>query len=196
MSNIKANIGLDSGPNMKEEIILFEQPNIGEEDIFRQEELIQLFPYGLSLVTDVNRPTLLLKDDSKQLVLPVPLNPLEAGVALGQSNRQTAPTTPHTFSKALLESLDIEVARCVFVEIKGVHQFVRLYFKNHPKMESIKIRAEEAMSLCLFLSVPIFATRKFIDRSRVMSAEIQGLAKGLKDHPILNSLRKNQGFIQ
>lgn len=32
-----------------------------EEEVFHQQDLVQLFPYGLSVTTDVNRPFLLLR---------------------------------------------------------------------------------------------------------------------------------------
>jgi hypothetical protein len=49
---------------------------------------------------------------------------------------------------------------------------------GHPKTNSIKLRADEAMSLCLHLGTPIFATKNFIGRSRVMNAEVQSNQSG------------------
>ena len=42
-----------------------------EEETFHQKDLVQLFPYGLSVTTDVNRPFLLLKDETHEWTLPV-----------------------------------------------------------------------------------------------------------------------------
>jgi len=144
-----------------------------EEEVFHDRDLIQLHPYGLSFDGDPSRPFLLLKDETHEVTLPVAVNPLEAGVTLTQNNRNSEkrPLTPHKFSHWLLESLDIQIVRCVFVEIKGLFQYVRLYMVGHPKTNSVKLRADEAMSLCLLLNVPIFATRSFIGRSRVMATE-------------------------
>ncbi|HWU42280.1 MAG TPA: hypothetical protein VN132_02540, partial [Bdellovibrio sp.] len=61
----------------------------------------------------------------------------------------------------------------VFVEIRGAHQYMRLYLTGQRDLNSVKLRADEAMSLCLHLSVPIYATKSFIGRSRVMNAEIE-----------------------
>ncbi len=146
-----------------------------EEESFHQSDLIELVPYGMSV--DVNRPFLLLHDKKHEHTLPVALNPLEAGVALSQANRHNAPITTHKFTQNLLKSLNIQIRQCVFVEIKGVHQYVRLYMTGHTGMSSMKLRADEAMSLCLYLEVPLFATKAFIAKSKIMSAEVQSMER-------------------
>lgn len=155
----------------------FEEHKISEKD------LIRLHPYGLTLNQDPTRPMLLLRDDKAQHTLPVFLTPIEAGVAIQQSNQQIVPTTPHRVTEVLLESLQIKIDKCVFVAIKDHHQYMRLFFDGHPTQGSIKVKAEEAMSLCLHLEVPIFATKKFMNKSRVMSAEIEGLSQGIQLNP-------------
>lgn len=150
-----------------------------DEEVFHQEDLVQLFPYGLSVTTDAARPMLLLKDEGHQYTLPVAVSPIEAGVALSQNNKTVAQSSPHKFSELLMQSMGIEIKQAVFVEIRGAHQYIRLYLSGHPGMNSVKLRAEEAMSLCLYLNVPIFATKSYIGRSRVMSAEVEGNAQKL-----------------
>lgn len=162
--------------------ILFSKPQ--EEDVnFAQKDLIELFPYGLSLSNDAHRPFMILKDKSGDLTLPVPINQIEAGVALTQSSH-LAESTTHKFSEKLLASLEIKLERCVFVEIKGVHQYVRLYMAGHSQYQSLKFRADEVMSLCIHLKVPIFSTKNFINRSKLMSAGIVEMAQGLLQDPI------------
>ena len=156
-----------------------------EEETFHQKDLIQIFPYGLSLTQDVQRPFILMRDESHQHTLPVAVSPIEAGVLLSQNNKASLPSTPHRFTEMLLGSLNIQIKQCVFVEIKGMHQYVRLYVSGHPLTNSFKMRADEAISLCLYLEVPIFTTRGFIAKSRVMSAKVEGMAKDLHLDPSL-----------
>lgn len=155
--------------------------------------LIRLKAYGLSVSDDFARPFLLLKDEKHEHTLPVAVNPLEAGVALTQANKSVAPTTPHKFTQLLLESLNVEIEKCVFVEIKGHFQWVNLFLKNHPTVTSLKVRADEAMSLCLHLDIPIFATKEYVARSRVMNAEMDDVSQDLKAHPSL--LQKMHPYI-
>lgn len=164
-----------------------------DEEVFHQSDLVELKPYGLSVNTDQSRPFLLLKDVTQEITLPVAINPLEAGITLTQSAKNQLPLSAHKFSLLLLQSLDIQALQCVFVQVKGVHQFVRIYISGHPKTNSIKLRADEAMSLCLYLGIPIFATRDFISRSKVMAAEIQGLTQGLSQNPKL--LHRQHEFL-
>ncbi|OFZ32013.1 MAG: hypothetical protein A2622_12330 [Bdellovibrionales bacterium RIFCSPHIGHO2_01_FULL_40_29] len=161
---------------------LFSKPQDERVD-FDDKELIQLRPYGLSLANDATRPFLILKDESGDYVLPVAINQLEAGATLTQTAHAMLPLSVHTFSEKLLTSLDIKLERCVFVEIKGVHQFVRVYMNHHPRYQSMKFRADEVMSLCIHLKTPLFATKSYINKSKLMSAEIIGIAKGLNENP-------------
>jgi bifunctional DNase/RNase len=164
-----------------------------EEQKIVEKELIRLYPYGLSLNHDPSRPLMILRDDDSEHTLPVFLTPIEAGVAIQQSNQQLIPTTPHRVTEILLESLKIKIVKCVFVAIKSNHQYMRLYLSGHPTHDSIKVKAEEAMSLCLHLNVPIYATKKFMNKSRVMSAEIEGISKGLQLNP--KALMKTHEYL-
>lgn len=159
--------------------IIFTKESQGEE-VFHQDDLVELFPYGLSMTTDAARPFLLLKDKTHAFTLPVAVSPIEAGVALSQANREKLQASPHKFTSMLMHSLGMEMKQCVFVEIKGSHQYVRLYMSGHTGQNSFKLRADEAMSLCLHLEVPIFASKNFISRSRVMSTEVDELSKKIQ----------------
>lgn len=160
---------------------------------FEDKDLILLKPYGLSLTNDAARPFLILKDETGDCVLPVAINQLEAGATLTQSSHSAIPVSLHTFSEKLLSSLDITIDRCVFVEIKGVHQLVRIYMTKHPIYQSMKFKADEVMSLCIQLKIPIFATKSFITKSKIMSAEIIGLNKDLIENP--NLLQRQHTYL-
>jgi bifunctional DNase/RNase len=164
--------------------ILFAKPQDERVD-FEEKDLIELFPFGLSLSNDSTRPFMILKDAKHEMTLPVPINQIEAGVTLTQNANSTPPVTLHKFSEKLLESLSIKLDRCIFVEIKGVHQYVRIYMSGHPQYQSMKFKADEVMSLCFFLKVPIFATTNFINRSKLMSAELINMGQSLKGNPLL-----------
>jgi bifunctional DNase/RNase len=163
-----------------------------EEETFHQSDLVQLFPYGVTLDGDATRPFLLLKDEAHVHTLPVAVSPIDAGVVLSQSNKMILESSPHKFTASLLQSLGIEIKQAVFVEIKGSSQYLRLYLSGHPGMSSIKLRADEAMSLCMFLEVPLFATKNFIGRSRVMSSQHESSAQKIKNLDIFD---KGSGYL-
>lgn len=172
--------------------ILFSKPQDENVD-FDEKDLVELFPFGLSLTNDSTRPFMILKDKQQEMALPVAINQIEAGVTLTQSANSTIPVSLHRFSESLLDSLNIKLERCIFVEIKGVHQYVRLYMSGHPQYHSMKFRADEVMSLCFHFKVPIFATKNFINRSKVMSAEIVEMAEGLQNNPLF--LAKHHNYL-
>lgn len=167
--------------------------SINDEEIFHQHDLILLEVFGLTLNPDPQLPFLILKDKTEKFVLSVRINPLEAGVMLTQSNKSIAPTTPHRFAHELLNSLEVKILQCVFVQIKGTHQYVRVYLQGHPKLNSIKLRADEVLSLVLHLGVPMFATRQYIEKAKVLSLEISDLAQ---NHYQNKKIRpKNQSYV-
>jgi hypothetical protein len=139
-----------------------------EEKFFHAKDLIQLFPLGLSFAQDLKKPFLLLRDEKNELTLPVALTPLEAGIFLAQN--QTPLQGPHGFLERLIKSLGIELRQCVFVQIKSQIQLVRIYFTGHPALNSLDLKADEALSLCVHFKVPNYATREFIKKSSVMKA--------------------------
>lgn len=157
---------------------------------FSEDDLIELVPYGMSLNNDTTNPFLLLRDKSGQYTLPVGISQIEAGVALTQSGKN-AYATPHVFTEKILKSLDITLERCLFVEINGSHQYVRLYMKNHPRYQSIKVKASDVMSICLHLSVPFFATASFIQKSKVMTIEPSAEEKALLSQMDFSDHKKN-----
>lgn len=164
-----------------------------EEDRILNEDLVQLFPFGITLTQIPGRPILILKDEAHQHTLPVAINPLEAGVTLQQSRFFGAPTSPHNVTKVVLESLNIKIEKCIFVEIKGHHQYVRLTIQGHPQKSSLKFKADEVMSLCLHLNIPLYATKSMMIKSQAMSAELEDLAQGLELNPAV--LMRNQDYL-
>ncbi len=137
---------------------------------FFETDLVELKPFGLSLTNELAKPFMIFKDTkTEQLTLPVPLAPIEAGLTLAQSSTHSAPVAPHRFVEMLLGSLDIKIEKCIFTEIKGLNQYVRLFLVGHPKYNSMKVKATEAVSLCLHLKVPFFATPEFIQKSKRMN---------------------------
>ncbi len=161
--------------------IVFETAQFEEHKI-SEKDLIRLQPYGLSLNQDPSRPILILKSDKGEHTLAVGMSPIEAGVMIQQSS-PAATSSPHKVTSQLLETLNIKIEKAVFVALKDNHQYMRLYLEGHPTHGSLKVKAEEAMSLCLHMEVPFYATKKFMNKSRVMSAEIEGLSQGLMMNP-------------
>ena len=143
------------------------------EEIFHERDLVELKPIGLSLAHDLQRPFLLFRDAEDKQTLPVSISPLEAGIFLAHSQAHALHkgATPHRFLIQLMSMFDLQIKRCVFVEIKPEAQYVRLYFVGHPLVSSFKLRADEAMSVCFQFEVPLFATKNFIQKSQVLKSQ-------------------------
>jgi len=177
---------------------VFTQGKDDKYDFF-ESDLVELKPFGLSLTNELAKPFMIFKDlKTEQLTLPVPLAPIEAGLILAQSSTQNVPAVPHRFVEMLLNSMDISIEKCIFMEIKGLNQYVRLFLVGHPKYNSMKLKASEALSLCLHLKVPFFATKEFIQKSKKMNVVPIQAAKSVEvasdAHALLASLVP-QGYV-
>ncbi len=189
---------LDKDLNLEKDFFIFSKDE-KENPTDKEESLIELEIYGISMGPDQSRPVVVLRDRNGRSYLPVPVAPVQAGVILSHTSPSVTPTSVHRFTEVLLNSLNIKFKKCVFVEIKGHHQFVRMYMDNHPNYGSLKIRADEAISLCLYFGIKMYATKDFVQKSRVMNAEMDDLLKSVQG--VSGSFgsvwgRPNGGFLQ
>lgn len=156
---------------------------------------IELAPLGVQIMGEGLLPVLLLKErDTGEMRLPVPLSPLEAGLTLGQTQPDLELAGPHKGTAAIFDSLGLKITKASFEDIQGQKQLLRLHFENHPHLQSLLVPAAGALSLCLALKVPVYASKEFIRRSQEMASELQGLAQDLKKASV--SLKKNHQYLQ
>jgi len=174
----------------------FRFDDVQDEESFHQDDLIHLLPYGISVAADLKNTFFFLKDKPQHLTLPVMVNPVEASLILAQLN--LAPdmqlAQPHRAMAIMLQTLGVELKQCVFVQTKGNRQLVRLYFTGSRSASSIKLYADQAMSLCIALRVPIFATLNFINKAKVVQVEGDDLTKNLIENQKM--LLKNTTYLQ
>lgn len=152
-----------------------------------ESEWVELFPHGLSVATAVGRPILILKDRSGVEVLPVWVHPLDAGVALAELS-QGSGVTPHSAVRRILQALDVRVESCTFVDLVGHHQFVQVAFRGDPRLQVLRLRADEAMSFCLQARARFYSTREYMARCRDLDADLARMEENMAQGP-LASLR-------
>jgi hypothetical protein len=137
---------------------------------------IQLKPFGINLTGAGAQPLLLLKDSSGELTLPLRIPALEVGILLGQSGKAQALTSPHLVTEQILKALGASIQRCVLYDVKAQHLMARLELSNG---QFVEIRADQAVSLILYLNVPIFTTRELVWKARNLNVELQTQDEGL-----------------
>jgi bifunctional DNase/RNase len=183
---------IQQATKVKYETIL-EEPQSAVEQ-FSDNNLIQVFPFGLSVGHEMAQPVMIFKSNQGDTTLPVLIDSLEAGVTLAQSNRGIAPLSPHKATQQIFEILGVKLEKCIFVEVKSSAQYVKIFFKENENSKSIKVKACDAISLCLHLEVPIYTTKEVVVKSRVLVAEVDELKRQLsvktssneRIHPYIN----------
>ena len=159
-----------------------------------EKEWVEIYPYGIALGADAARPILIFKDEYKKYVLPVWLNPADAGMAISEQSHYSATASGHNLFKKIMNGLDLKLEACHFTEVRGHHQFVELHFSGNTKLQKLESRADEAMSFCLSGETRFYCEPEFFDKCRnieiKMSDMTMDLAKrpsiGKNKHPYLN----------
>lgn len=142
-------------------------------------ESLELFPFGIAVGGVKGRPILVLKSQCQNHVFPVWLHPVDAGLAALLSDSTRPSYSSHHATGKILELFGAKLAECRFVDLVGHHQFVDLILEGAP-VQSLRMRADSVMSLCLYLKVRFFGTKELIARCREVDVEMTGLEKGLK----------------
>ncbi len=161
-------------------------------ELYSDSEWIELKPYGIAVGTLETRPIFMLKNESKNVTLPVWLLPQQVVDTLAGAEGSHFPSGPHKITQEIFNSLGLKVEKCLFVELRGHHQYVDLYFKGHPEFKKMRFRASEAIPLCLQMGSEFFAQREFIESCRQMDAEVFSGDPNIDSHQLLKRVRTDQ----
>lgn len=148
----------------------------------KKDSYVELFVYAFSNGDEVSRPVLIFRDLSEKWNLPVWLEYSEMGVRALEITSRYHSKSEHslTASQTILQSAGIEITACYFDGVQGHHQYVLLKLKGHPKLKEIRMRADEAIPLCLAMKAQFFATPEFIMQCRDLDAQMLGLQQSLQ----------------
>ena len=149
-----------------------------------KEQLVEIFPYGITFSPDQSRPIMLFKDKDEVKVLPVWLSPLDAGITIQQNSVELGHcASPYSLTWKILKPLGIYLEKCIFKDVKGHHQFVELQFSGHPKLTTLTSRADEAISFCLSTQTKYYCETDYFDKCRVIDAQMASVGTDLKKTP-------------
>ena len=136
-----------------------------------QDDWIEIFPYGVAMGADEERPVLIFKDETQRYVLPVWISAQDAQFCAGLSLRRV--NTPADVSLKVLHGADIALEKCLFTDLKGQHQIVELIFSGKSRLKNMVMQADDVMSFCLTAQTQFFCTPEHMKRSQRIDSEIQ-----------------------
>lgn len=157
-------------------------------------QIVELIPWGLAPAVDGSRPLILFREKEGEMILPVWVSHLDAGIAVTQSHTATQGSSPHDLTKGILKKLGVTVKSCEFVKVKGHHQYAKLKFAGSEKLEDLEVRADHVVSFCLHSKSKFFAKKSVILKSRDVEQEMKVVSQGAahvpdlirNPHPYLN----------
>ena len=122
----------------------------------------------------MQKPLFLFKEVEGERILPIWMSETDTAVTISQAHSQKDSAT-HKVSKDILGQLGWELKSCYFSEIKGPHQYLKLYFgsESDDQTKVVEARAEESLSFCLQWDCPFYCDKDFIESSRVSEATIE-----------------------
>ncbi len=164
---------------------LFQQNLQNADEVLKAlgSEFFEFLPIGLALSEGHSKPVLLMRAPETQMLLSIPLHPLEAGLTLTQSQREREMAPAHRMIRRILDSFHLKLDMCVFTEIRGYIHHVTLFFGNNKEAKTLTVRAEEALSMCLAHNTRIFASRDYVEASRRVDQELALQQSMVQPHP-------------
>ncbi|GEM_PF-3307668 len=146
---------------------------------------IELKPLGVGISQITNRPELLLKNEEKDLIIPILISPLDAGVMIQQSGRSKSLSSPYLVTERILKEVGWTLKKCYLTGIDSSGQVLsRLEFTS-PKKNIDNIKADQSLPLSIYLGVKIYATTETIWK---IKASNQGQNDHMQEYHILNSV--------
>ena len=148
------------------------------------EVLFELKPMGISITGADSKPLLLLRDDSGEMSMPLPITQLEAQILMNLTGKGITLANPYAATEHLLKWAGLKVNRCEFyLESSSSPLMARLCFAA-PSEEGVSLlplnsepvcllKAEMVVALCLQLNVPMYASRDVIWSARKHSVDLQ-----------------------
>lgn len=136
-------------------------------------DLLELFVSGIVLARKNSRSILLLEDKSGKSVMPVWLAAGEDHVVKDQVTARNEGGVSHKSAQKILSHFDIQVKDCTFTDLTGHYQNVFVTFARAGKLEGVRLRADEAMSFCIFHGARFWSTKELIEKCRDQQIELE-----------------------
>lgn len=133
--------------------------------------LIPLKPFGIHMGSlRWGRPLLLLKDDSGQWLMPVPVQTIDVAHFMHQSGRASRWESPYIITQKILQVAGLTPAQVILDDVKDYSVMGRLEWHQGGH---ITAKAEHLLGLAMHLSLPIYSTAETIQKARQLGSWLQ-----------------------
>ena len=166
-----------------------------EAKLVSKGEWIEIFPYGVTIGADESRPVMIFKDKSEKHVLPVWITGQEAQIAMAQVSGRRILNSPHELTFRYLKEKKVKIEKCLFIRIKGHHQYVEVHFKEKRQVIKIEARAEDVMSFCLHSETKFYCTIDHMNNSRKLNMEVDAMRAQMSADMPVNIIVDSEGFL-
>ncbi len=131
----------------------------------------QFFPHGLMLGPQPFNPIMIFKSENEKEVLPVLLDPVNAGIMMVDSESLGRVDSAHHASLEIFEKLGVSIKSIYFNEINGSEIIAQAFITDGKKDIQMKFKAREILSLALRSGCNFFASPEVIEKSKLLNLE-------------------------
>ncbi len=144
---------------------------ISKKPIFCAHEWLELRPKGL--IFEGTHFIFLLENEAEQVVLPLRY-PLQAVELIGAVHMQSLWKRSLSFLRTeILKDEKIEFKRCVFARHTSGQHFVKLFYIRDGEIRFIEKDLEHVLGLAIEAELPFYATRAYIQETKVSTVDDQ-----------------------
>lgn len=141
------------------------------KSIFCAHEWIELRPKGL--IFEGAHFVFLLENETEKVVLPLRF-PLQAVELIGAVHMQSLWKRSLSFLRTeILKEENMEFKRCVFIKHTSGHHIVKLFYIRDGESRFIEKDLEHVLGLAIEAELPFYATRAYIQETKVSDVEEQ-----------------------
>ncbi|MFQ6617188.1 MAG: bifunctional nuclease family protein [Fidelibacterota bacterium] len=156
--------------------------------------------FGIALEPYEGSPIVVLKDCKSDFIIPIWIGLNEAieianqikGIQISGKGNITITTTkpsPHDIINSILKSSNLSFEKIVISDIREHIYYAKLYLRKDKKLIKIDSRPSDALALAMKNKVPIYVSKRVIDKISMVRQESERRSKMTRGERIKDKLK-------
>jgi bifunctional DNase/RNase len=140
---------------------------MAEDEVPKDDEVLEMNVEGLTLDPLTNMPIIILKDPTGKRALPIWVGIFEANaIALEMEKVSTPRPMTHDLIKNILDGINATVKQICVNDLRDNTFFAEIMVQINGAQYPIDSRPSDAIALALRVNAPIFVAKKVIEEAR------------------------------
>ena len=142
------------------------------------DDAIEMRVSGLTVDPLTSSPILMLKNDAREITLPIWIGLVEASaIATELEELEISRPLTHDLLKATIDALEANVVRVEINDVRENTFFASLLVEHGDVIHAIDARPSDAIALAIRCQAPIYVSRVVIHKSKQMNQQLGELTQ-------------------